>query len=142
MASIVGRLARTLSQGPEEAHRRGASLGEGGVLGPAPATPMASPRLSTSPSFNDFSLSVHEDAEEEYRSVFAGPGGMKAIDQPQGAQCNDLAAGSQTIEGVLLPKDAAAATAAHAPLRSKARSVKVMGMDAYDYCDLLRSGSL
>lgn len=48
------------------------------------------------------------------------------------------AAGSP--RNVVHPADAT--TSATSPRPVKSRSVKVMGMDAYDYCELLRSSSL
>lgn len=147
MASIVGRLARTLSQGAEEAsHRRSSSSidggggGGGGVVSPRPA---GTPRISASPSFNDFSLNAQEDAEEEYRSLFADLADAKTIcdngiDQSRTSHCENSTAGPQALVAVP-PK---AGPSARATLKARARSVKVMGMDAYDYCDLLRGSSL
>ncbi|CAD7699344.1 unnamed protein product [Ostreobium quekettii] len=144
MASIVGRLARTLSSGAEEAsHRRSSSSSDGcggGILSPRP---VGTPRISTSPSFNDFSLNAQEDAEEEYRSLFADMADAKTIcdngiDQSNTTRCENSTAGAQPV-GAVPPK---AVPTARATLKSRARSVKVMGMDAYDYCDLLRSSSL
>lgn len=139
MSSIVGRLARTLSQGSDGlAHRRSTSaMDEDGV---SPRRVVLH-RLSASPSFNDFSLSVHEDAEEEYRPVAAGDMATKASDmvgirQPE-AMRFQTAVASSPPPGVLPPEATAAS-----PRTAKSKPIKIMGMDPYDYCELLRGSSL
>lgn len=141
MSSFVIRIARTLSQGSEGlTPRRSASLDEDGVI---PQQPVLR-RLSMSPSFNDFSLSVQEDAEEEYRSLVIEQLATKSRDVIETRKLEvtqrraPAAAGSP--RNVVHPADAT--TSATSPRPMKSRSVKVMGMDAYDYCELLRSSSL
>lgn len=63
MTSFVGRLARTLSGGGEGMqHHRVASAPEAIEI---PKAEPAKPRMSTSPSFNDFSLRVEEDGKAQ-----------------------------------------------------------------------------
>lgn len=168
MTSIVGRLARTLSGNaggglPEvEHHRRNSSIADGSPRVLAAGSLSSPTRMSTSPSFNDFSLSVQEDVAEEYGPIF------NRVDTANGSLMSDdtifamdkasfdtpgqqgsLAWGP--FAAVLSPRAARPPTVVTAPnvaatapqaVPTKTKSVKIMGMDAYDYCDLLRSSSL
>lgn len=139
MSSIVGRLARTLSQGSDGlAHRRNTSATDEDGVSPRQ---VVLHRLSASPSFNDFSLSVHEDAEEEYRPVAAGTMVAKPSDivgsRPPVAMRYQTAVASSPPQGVLPP-----GATATSPRTAKSKPIKIMGMDPYDYCELLRGSSL
>lgn len=173
MTSIVGRLARTLSQGgsggagasglPDgDRHRRGFSAAEGER--PAAAFPgggVLSPRvlgkMTPSGSFNDFSLLVQEDAAAEYGSYFSGTNTSGASGQLEGSilgldKTKYDAHGQNELQRrgpfatAPIPKKELSLTGmsgANVPRPGAARtgSVKVMGLDAYDYHDLLQSTS-
>lgn len=140
MSSFVGRLARTLSQGSDGlTPRRSTSLDE------ESDTPrrVALHRLSASPSFNDFSLNAQEDAEEEYKAFAPDNVAPRLHDgedpgQQRALQCHVPAAEVPARAGVLPPE----ATGTTTPRPIKSKSIKIMGMDPYDYCELLRSSCL
>lgn len=168
MTSLVGRLARTLSQGSgstaeAERQRRGSFCSEGSPrLWPALSSPTGQSKLSTSPSFNDFSLSVQEDAVEELGSLFDSTDGgstslmsddtIFSIDKAkydnqgqQGTQaCGPFASAfaAKTAGPEITASVPAPTSIATQSVPAKTKRVKIMGMDAYDYCDLLRSSSL
>lgn len=157
MSTFVGRLARTFSQGPgcsETSHRRVSSTPESVDI-PSPHVQDARPKLSTSPSFNDFSLRTEEDAVEELgwlgASLSLGSPSAGDSSKASGSMfsfdgADSTACGSPTTPMALLPTTATAAVAqtpsAPIPVPKSKRRTKIMGMDAYDYCDLIRSSSL
>lgn len=151
MTSFMGRLARTLSSGGDGMHHRVTSAPEAIEI---PKAEAIKPRMSTSPSFNDFSLRVEEDAQEELGWL------MPSLSMDSSSQANACDLASPTMsdgsslrsvascnQSTLLPTAAAAAAApaqsspAPIPPKGKLRT-KIMGMDAYDYCDLIRTSSL
>lgn len=140
MTTIVGRLARSLSQGPDGLpHRRSTSATDDDNLSPRR---MGLQRLSGSPSFNDFSLSVREDAEEEYRPLVVGkmatkPEDIIGVHQPE-AMRYQTAVPSSPPPSSTLHHGAMSAS----PRAVKSKPIKIMGMDPYDYCELLRGSSL
>lgn len=69
MTSFVGRLARTFSQGTNDGgHRRAVSTPEAVDVG-LPHTQELKTKLSSSPSFNDFSLRTEADGERNPRHL-------------------------------------------------------------------------
>lgn len=150
MASIMGRLARTLAQGGEGISGGGGSLAEGerhrrmaSVVNESGGAGLLSPRgqskLSTSSSFNDFSLLVQEDAVEEYGTFFGSTNTGDAGGFLEG--CFSTASVQNKDISPAARPDAAAVAGVPRALSSRTGSLKVMGLDAYDYHDLLRSNS-
>lgn len=93
MSSFVIRIARTLSQGSEGlTPRRSASLDEDGVF---PQQPVLR-RLSMSPSFNDFSLSVQEDGRGMEGLCDCVGVGMFGVTR-QYCSCRPLEVAAQTL---------------------------------------------
>jgi len=142
MSSFVVRIARTLSQTSDGiTPRRSNSLDEDPLQ-------VAPHRLSMSPSFNDFSLNAQGDAQEEYSAFEAEQLATKSrnsveVHRTDVVQCSAPVAACSPRSEVLAPKaTTSAAWPATSPRTLKSRSIKVMGMDAYDYCELLRSSSL
>ncbi|GMH43314.1 hypothetical protein BSKO_11236 [Bryopsis sp. KO-2023] len=155
MSSFVGRLARTLSQGSgnnsDTTHRRISSSPDAFERAPVETKT----RMSASPSFNDFSLRVEEDAEE--MGMWWSPSWSQELPVAETNSTKNTApmlsmtstSSLQSVSsGTLLPAAAAVAPVSHTPSAPveisapKRRRPTIMGMDAYDYCDLIKSSSM
>lgn len=112
MSSFVRRLAKSFSLDTPPSSASWNPSDQGITT----STPTPIPRrFSASPSFNDFSLNVQDEFEDELGAV--------PITRPP-LTTNDSVASSPATSAASTPKQ------------------KIAGMDPYDFCDLLKSSSL
>lgn len=98
MSSFVGRLARTLSGGGEGMHHRVASAPEAIEV---PKAEAVKPRMSSSPSFNDFSLRVEEDGKAPKPRISREPGRARANKWGRGLPVKKVGEGGDGSSGTM-----------------------------------------